>query len=68
MINLFSIRPKGFNIGNDVIYLGVNHFVRMVFKQNYNVISLPATGKYESQKNLDSQAKPYMRLINLVMA
>lgn len=50
MINLFSIRPKGFNIGNDVIYLGVNHFVRMVFKQNYNVISLPATGKYESQK------------------
>lgn len=50
MINLFSIRPKGFNIGNDVIYLGVNHFIRQTFKQNYNVISLPATGKYESQK------------------
>ena len=52
MINLFSIRPKGFNIGNDVIYLGVNHFVRLAFKENYNVISLPATSKYESQKNL----------------
>jgi len=50
MINIFSIRPKGFNIGNDVIYLGVNHFIRLTFKQNYNVISLPATGKYESQK------------------
>lgn len=50
MINLFSIRPKGFNIGNDVIYLGVNHFVRLAFKENYNVISLPATSKYESQK------------------
>ncbi len=50
MINLFSIRPKGFNIGNDVIYLGVNHFIRMAFQKNYNVISLPATGKYESQK------------------
>jgi len=50
MINLFSIRPKGFNIGNDVIYLGVNHFIRMAFKKNYNVISLPATGKYESQR------------------
>lgn len=50
MINLFSIRPKGFNIGNDVIYLGVNHFIRLAFKKNYNVISLPATGKYESQR------------------
>lgn len=50
MINLFSIRPKGFNIGNDVIYLGVNHFIRQAFKKNYNVISLPATGKYESQR------------------
>lgn len=50
MINLFSIRPKGFNIGNDVIYLGVNHFVRLAFQKNFNVISIPATGKYESQK------------------
>lgn len=50
MINLFSIRPKGFNIGNDVIYLGLNHFVRQAFQKNYNVISLPATGKYESQR------------------
>lgn len=50
MINLYSIRPKGFNIGNDVIYLGINHFIRNAFKENYNVISLPATNKYESQK------------------
>lgn len=50
MINLYSIRPKGFNIGNDVIYLGINHFIRNSFKENYNVISLPATGKYESQR------------------
>ncbi len=50
MINLYSIRPKGFNIGNDVIYLGVNHFIREAFTENYNVISLPATSKYESHK------------------
>ncbi len=50
MINLYSIRPKGFNIGNDVIYLGINHFVRNAFKENFNVISLPATSKYESHK------------------
>jgi len=50
MINLYSIRPKGFNIGNDVIYLGINHFIRGAFKENFNVISLPATSKYESHK------------------
>lgn len=50
MKNIYSIRPRGFNIGNDVIYLGVNHFVRMAFKENYNVISLPATSKYEAHK------------------
>lgn len=50
MINLYCIRPKGFNIGNDVIYLGVNHFIRQAFKGNFNFISLPATGKYESQR------------------
>lgn len=50
MINLYSIRPKGFNIGNDVIYIGVNHFIRMAFKEKFNVISMPATSKYESHK------------------
>lgn len=50
MINLYSIRPKGFNIGNDVIYVGINHFIRQAFKENFNVISLPATNKYESHK------------------
>ncbi len=50
MYNLYSIRPKGFNIGNDVIFLAVNHFIRQSFKENFNVISLPATGKYENQR------------------
>jgi polysaccharide pyruvyl transferase WcaK-like protein len=50
MINLYSIRPKGFNIGNDVIYLALNHFIREAFKENFNVISIPATSKYESNK------------------
>ena len=50
MINLYSIRPRGFNIGNDAIYVGINHFIRSAFKENFNVISLPATNKYESHK------------------
>ncbi|MEM9859132.1 MAG: polysaccharide pyruvyl transferase family protein [Bacteroidota bacterium] len=50
MINIYNIRPKGFNVGNDVIHLALIHFVREAFKQHLNIISLPATSKYESQK------------------
>ncbi len=51
MINLYSIRPKGFNVGNDVIYIAIQHFIREAFKnQEFNLISLPATNKYESNK------------------
>jgi hypothetical protein len=50
MINIYCIRPKGFNIGNDVIYLALNHFVRTSFNETINIISLPATSKYESNK------------------
>ena len=51
MINLYCIRPKGFNVGNDVIHLALLHFIRMSFRDiDFNIISLPATSKYESQK------------------
>ncbi|SHJ80364.1 Polysaccharide pyruvyl transferase [Malonomonas rubra DSM 5091] len=50
MINLYSIRPKGFNVGNDVIFVGLNHFIRQAFPGGLNIIALPATGKYEAQK------------------
>lgn len=49
MINLFCIRPQGFNVGNDVIFLGLQHFLRMAFGEVVNLISLPATSRYESQ-------------------
>jgi Polysaccharide pyruvyl transferase len=50
MINLYCIRPKGFNIGNDVIFLALSHFIRTAFSETVNMISLPATAKYESHK------------------
>ncbi len=50
MVNLYCIRPKGFNIGNDVIFLGLKHFVRQAFGEAVNLISLPATGKYETHR------------------
>lgn len=50
MINLYCIRPKGFNIGNDVIYIAMNHILRETFRRKVNIISLPATSRYEAQK------------------
>lgn len=51
MINLYSIRPKGFNVGNDVIYIALKGFLERAFGNDYvNIISLPATNTYESNK------------------
>jgi polysaccharide pyruvyl transferase WcaK-like protein len=49
MFNLFCIRPKGFNIGNDAIFTGLQYFIHAAFGQMVNLISLPATSRYESQ-------------------
>lgn len=49
MFNLFCIRPKGFNIGNEAIFMGLQHFIHAAFGQVVNLISLPATSRYESQ-------------------
>ena len=57
MINLFCIRPKGFNVGNDAIYLGMQHFVYKAFGEVINLITLPATSKYESQGKAGLTAK-----------
>jgi polysaccharide pyruvyl transferase WcaK-like protein len=48
MITLFCIRPKGFNVGNDAIYLGMQRYIFEAFGQVVNIISLPATSRYES--------------------
>ena len=57
MINLFCIRPKGFNVGNDASYLGMQHFVYKAFGEVINLITLPATFKYESQGKAGLTAK-----------
>lgn len=48
MINLYVIRPHGFNVGNDVIFLAMQHFIREAFGRVVNLISLPATTRFES--------------------
>lgn len=48
-MNIFCIRPKGFNVGNDAIYLGLQASLEEAFGCFVNIITLPATSKYESQ-------------------
>jgi hypothetical protein len=48
-MNVFCIRPKGFNVGNDAIYLGLQAALDEAFGCFVNLITLPATSKYESQ-------------------
>jgi polysaccharide pyruvyl transferase WcaK-like protein len=48
-MNVFCIRPKGFNVGNDAIFLGLRAALEEAFGCFVNLISLPATSRYESQ-------------------
>jgi polysaccharide pyruvyl transferase WcaK-like protein len=48
MINLFCIRPIGLNVGNDAIYVGQQHFLSEAFGRVVNLISIPATSRYQS--------------------
>ncbi len=48
MITLFNIRPYGFNVGNGVIAQGMQQFLQEAFGSAVNIISLPATSKYEA--------------------
>jgi hypothetical protein len=49
MITLYCLRPKAFNVGNDVIFCGLRHFVQEAFRCVVNLVTLPATSRYESQ-------------------
>ena len=49
-ITLFNIRPKGFNIGNDIIHLALKDLINKAFDYNVNILSLPAISKYEAQR------------------
>jgi hypothetical protein len=68
MINLFCVRPKGFNVGNDVIFMGMQHFIYKAFGEVVNLISLPATSRYESQAKAGLPIRRSMRSTNMDMA
>jgi hypothetical protein len=44
MITLFCVRPRGFNVGNDTIFLGLRHLIRQTFGGLVNIVQVPAMG------------------------
>lgn len=47
MTTLFHIGPKGFNVGNHAIGVGMKHFIQGAFGRVVNLVSIPATSRYE---------------------
>ncbi len=48
VITLFSVRPRGFNIGNDTIFLGLRHLLREAFDGLVNIVQVPAASSGQS--------------------
>ncbi len=48
MTNIYCIRPRGFNVGNEAINIGLRHLLGSAFGETVNVINIPATSRYES--------------------
>ena len=57
MVTLFNVRPKGFNVGNDAIYIAMQRFIYNAFGGIVNIITLPATARYESEAESGLTAK-----------
>lgn len=57
MITLFHVGPKGFNVGNHAISMGLRSMVRGAFGRVVNWISIPATSRYEAQSRAGLTAR-----------
>jgi len=49
MITLFCVRPRGLNIGNDTIFLGLRHLLRGAFDDIVNIVQIPAEEGMEAR-------------------
>lgn len=57
MLTIFNIRPKGFNVGNEAIAIGLRQYVYQAFGIMTNIVSIPATTRYESSAYAGLTAK-----------
>ena len=57
MITLFCVRPRGLNVGNDTIFLGLRHLLREAFGGLVNIIQVAATGSGDGGELRGLQAR-----------
>ncbi len=57
MLTIFNIRPKGFNVGNEAIAIGLRRYLYQAFGAMTNIVAIPATAKYESSAYAGLTAK-----------
>ena len=50
MTTLFCVHPHGFNIGNHAIHLALRHLISEAFGRVVNIISVPATSRFEAHR------------------
>jgi polysaccharide pyruvyl transferase WcaK-like protein len=62
MITLFNIRPFGLNVGNDAIFVAMQRLIYKAFGSLVNIISIPATSKYESHSIAGLSAQTIHRI------
>jgi hypothetical protein len=48
VITLFCVRPRGFNIGNDAIFLGLRQLLRETLPEPFNIVQVAAAATGES--------------------
>lgn len=51
MTTIFCVRPRGFNVGNDAIFVATQHFIYKAFGDVVNLVTIPATSRFETEAN-----------------
>ena len=62
MITLFCVRPRGLNIGNDTIFLGLRHLLRGSFDDIVNVVQIESAAGSPGDSGLEARTVRDMNL------
>lgn len=62
MITLFCVRPRGMNVGNDTIFVGVRHLLRGAFDDLVNIVQVDAAGGPPGESGLEARTINEMNL------
>jgi len=62
VITLFCVRPRGLNVGNDTIFVGLRHLLRGAFDDLVNIVQIEAAGGAPGESGLEARTIHEMNL------